>query len=292
MIKFIKNNKRKTVVFIIMLICLLFYIFVPMFFKYENILYLNNIYLVSQIISSVFVIAGVIIAVWQYYLVSRSEIIKLEKEGIQKAIDLAGYYKDNILNNFSAIEYIYDEVGITQILNNIVKKDMVNFDEQELTQVLTKNNLDKLNDIQNSDNFVNVVLDANSIYKLKLNKAVFSTVDVNGKVIINDDLVKRFATNLIYDTLNSLEYFALHFTHLTANPDVVYQSLHKTYIRIVQTLYFTISKKNKPSSPRLYTNVINLYNTWNEKSMKQLEDIANKHRENTIGGDKIVESLH
>ena len=167
MIKFIKNNKRKTVVFIIMLICLLFYIFVPMFFKYENILYLNNIYLVSQIISSVFVIAGVIIAVWQYYLVSRSEIIKLEKEGIQKAIDLAGYYKDNILNNFSAIEYIYDEVGITQILNNIVKKDMVNFDEQELTQVLTKNNLDKLNDIQNSDNFVNVVLDANSIYKLK-----------------------------------------------------------------------------------------------------------------------------
>lgn len=47
-----------------------------------------------EITSYLFVNAGVIIAVWQYYLSSKSEIIRNETDKVNKAIELSGFYKD------------------------------------------------------------------------------------------------------------------------------------------------------------------------------------------------------
>lgn len=59
----------------------------------------ENIYYFSQIVSAIFVISGVVIAGWQYYLTSRAELSKLQLDKVQKSIDLARFYKDNILKN-------------------------------------------------------------------------------------------------------------------------------------------------------------------------------------------------
>ncbi len=58
--------------------------------------YIETLYYTTQIISSIFVISGVVIAVWQYYLTSKSTKTEIEIQQVQRAIDLSEYYKDNI----------------------------------------------------------------------------------------------------------------------------------------------------------------------------------------------------
>ena len=52
---------------------------------------LEKLYFVVQIITGVGLILGAVIGVWQYYLSTKSEIIKQKTEAVQKSIDLAEY---------------------------------------------------------------------------------------------------------------------------------------------------------------------------------------------------------
>lgn len=81
---------------------------------YKTTNYSETLYYSSQIISSIFVIGGVVIAVWQYYLSSKSMKTDLEIQQVQRAIDLSEYYKNNILKHYPAIKYIFDETGISK----------------------------------------------------------------------------------------------------------------------------------------------------------------------------------
>ena len=58
--------------------------------------------------------------------------------------------------------------------------------------------------------------------------------------------------------LNNLEFFAMHFMNDVANEEIVYRSLHKTYI--------DICLNNVKDGSKLYTNVIALYNKWKERA--------------------------
>ena len=60
----------------------------------------------------------------------------------------------------------------------------------------------------------------------------------------------------------------MYFTHGAADETVVYQSLHKTYLYIVKILYFDISINNT-GGQKLYSNVIELFNIWKERELKQ-----------------------
>ena len=68
----------------------------------------------TQIVSFIFVITATVIAVWQFCLSCKSEISKNEIEKVQKAIDLAEYYKDNILSNYLIIKTVYENSDITK----------------------------------------------------------------------------------------------------------------------------------------------------------------------------------
>lgn len=230
-----------------------------------------------QIISSIFVIAGVVIAVWQYYLSSQDSRINLEIVQVQRAIDLSEYYKDNILAYFPAIRYIYENSGITDYINRVKPEQMVNFDFQELNSVFSEKDIEKLKEIQSSDKFIKAVLDANVIYDLGLN-IVASQEGINknetnkGEMLIRrDSVATAFTSNLILKVLNNMEFFALHFNHGTADESVVYQSLHSSYIEIVNNTYYYIAKYNKKTTDKLYTNVIWLYKIWTKKNKAQEE---------------------
>lgn len=240
------------------------------------------LYYVSQFITSIFVISGVVIAVWQYYLSSKSARDELEIKQVQRAIDLSEYYKDNILKYAPAIKYIFQKSGIKDILDVLFTKELKDFDMYELESIFTQSQIDTLRQIQDSNSFYNIVIDANTIYHLgsEITLKEFEEEENGEKKTIvkyrQSDAIVAYMSDLVNRVLNNMEYFALHFRYQAADESVVYQSLHQTYLELVPYLYYYIAKQNTNPSNRLYTNVSWLYINWKSKKDKQNADRSDK----------------
>lgn len=257
---------------------------------------IENTYYIAQILSSIFVISGVVVAVWQYFLTSRSQLTQINIEQIQKAIDLSEYYKDNILEKYGPIYHVYESSGILEIINSIDKNKIQEFDIAEAGELFNKNQLNELDKIQYSEKFIKAVIETYRVYNLFPETDIFEKVekvneDGEKEQLIRVDVTKlilSFMHNNVNSILNNMEYFATNFSHNTADDSVVYQSLHQTYIEIVRILYYNIAKLNKPLQTKYYTNVIELYNKWNKKRDDQLKKMKEGSR-NMVDKGKIVD---
>lgn len=247
--------------------------------------FLEMWYYSSQIIGSIFMTSGVVIAVWQYYLSSKSVKKDLEIQQVQRAIDLSEYFKDNILSYMPAIRYVFKSSGAFDILGRIDKDTIHDFDIYERDRLFKKDEIEKLKLLQESEEFYCSILAADMIYSSNLDIAgleIMSEDDEDIKEIKSqfnkNSMAVAFLGNMINKVLNNLEYFALHFTHNTADESVVYQSLHGAYLDIVHILYYYISTMNDNPTSKLYTNVIRLYELWLKKHSEQLTDRSIKSR--------------
>ena len=63
----------------------------------------------------------------------------------------------------------------------------------------------------------------------------------------------------------------MHFSHNAADSSVVYQSLHQSYIEMVEALYYFIAIMNTDSIDKFYTNVISLYGKWKDERLRRDE---------------------
>lgn len=241
--------------------------------------YLESVYYASQIISALFVIGGVVIAVWQYILTSRREnelkeeqLEEVKRVRSKEAIELTQFYKDNIINKISIITKVYKETKILAILDKIKIDSMKNFDVGELNSVLSQADRDEIEKIRMSKEFENVILSHADYFDIDLSKVSEEDKDMVEKIVINQFKV------LSQQLLNNLEYFAISFNCKIAEEKIIYQSLHQTYIRIVSHMYYEISKNNKTGEQKLYTNVIDLFNVWNNRAKEQKDREADAIR--------------
>lgn len=248
------------------------------------------LYYSSQIVSTIFVISGVAIAVWQYYLSYVDSKRNMDVIRVQKAIDLSEYYKDNILSYIAPIRYIFDNSGITKIISKIEVSKIKHFDEKELYTFLENEDINSLKEIQKSDNFFLAVINANAIYNLGLSQDLIELYKKNSQLSpLEEKIFSTFLGKLITRVLNNMEFFSLHFTHNVADESVVYKSLHQTYIDIVQMFYYHIAKLNPMSTTKFFTNIIELYEIWNNRSIKDEEAFTNGLR-NLSNKGTVVES--
>lgn len=247
---------------------------------------LENVYYISQIFVALFVISGTIVAVWQYCLSSKSEIKQTQIIQVQKAIDLSEYYKDNILGKYRVVRYVYEKAGIIEILQKIRIDDMVEFDEKELNSRLSPHDREKLKTIQDSMEFAEAILDANIIYGLDLNVQVKKSIDVETEEktiqVVIEPLVVGFMSSIVVDLLNSMEFFAMHFKHNTADSSVLYRSLHQTYLEIVRGMYYSIASINNSQESKYYTNVLELYKEWNYINQSEIANNRSQLEHGTI----------
>lgn len=267
-------------------------IFIPSYFFIRSNKEIQNsietVYYLSQIIASIFVITGVVIAGWQYYLTSRAELSKLQLEKVQKSIELASFYKDNVLNKYRAIKYVYNETGIMDILHKIKRDEMKKFDIFEMERLLSESDIKKLKEIEESDEFIKSILEANMMFNLHLRivkKAEFSDEDGKGYVIDRRPILIGFFSDLLSDLMNNMELFAMYYTHKAADDSVVFQSLHQTYLEIVQALYYQISKMNDAKKGEYYTNITELYHDWYKECM----DLSDKKVKSTKKGTTVAD---
>jgi len=158
---------------------------------------------------------------------------------------------------------------------------MKDFDTHELRGIFVDPTVEKFKKVQHSDQFAVAVLEANDIYALGLHISVKFANDKEKKKEDEKEqqYVISFTADLLNDLANNIEYFAMHFTHGTADESVVYQSLHQSYFEIMQILYYTISNRNANPSDKLYTNAIWLFETWKARKNHQMAERSEKIRE-------------
>ena len=236
---------------------------------------LEKVYYIVQIIVGITMVIGALVAVWQYVLTARSERLKIDNDRVEKAVKLSEYYKDYVLNRIVVLRYVFEESGIKSILDNIKPSDMIEFDVLELKEVLSKVEIDKIQKIINSKKLIKAIEKANEIYELGFCLPEFTKEleegDSNFSRISN-----KLMSRVVNDLLNNMEYFAMHFTHKVADESVVYQSLHQTYVEVVQLSYYNIAINNKADGKQYYTNVIELYRIWyNKQQANRLKTTKN-----------------
>lgn len=232
---------------------------------------------ISQILASIFVAIGSFVAVFQYYISSRSEMINLEKDRITKGIDLAEYYKNNILDSYSVVRKIYKDVGIFDLLKK-EKNKMHNFDEEELEEIFSANELEDLKNKYHSEEFLNSLGVINEMLDLDIHGFDYKDNQQEGNkkpvLIDKNKALNNFMGNYVSSLLNNIELFAMYFTHNVADESVVYQSLYPTYIEMCQALYYDISKCSAKGGPKLYRNVTLLYDKWSSKLAMMSNNIS------------------
>lgn len=284
-----KVTKRKIITLVLIIVYIIFSIISSIVFKTKGESLLESLYYSTQILASIYIIAGVIIAVWQYYNTTRTNMANMEITQIQRAIDMSEYYKDNILYKYPPIRDIFSTAGIQDIFDRCLGgHEFKSFDNAELSKFISESDRNKIEEKWNSAEFILAIIEADTIYNLDLKTESFEdelnnvlekikngeTIekgDKNGKKLAYDlsGIVSRFMVNYITETLNAMEFFAMHFNHNTADESVVYQSLHSSYIQIVECFYYVIARQNSDAAKRYYTNVIWLYGVWKTRAQEQ-----------------------
>ncbi len=235
---------------------------------------LENINYLFQIVVSIAVVLGGVLALWQYILTARCEIAKNRNDRIQKAIDLSGYYKDKVLCCMKPIYDVYDEVGILDIVNSVDVNSMKSFTTNELYKIYGSKKIDRIKEIMQSHKLIEALIKVGEVYNFYDASKCSIKINEDGKrervLEINpSQLFEKFINGVLSEALNNMEYFSMHFTHHTADESVVYQSLHITYIELVQMLYYNIAKNNEDAENKLYTNTIELFNIWIDRANEQ-----------------------
>lgn len=272
---------------------------------FTNKIALENINYVIQIVCGIFLIVGTFIAVWQYILSAKDskmnkdrefqlhqkEVFEMEKDRIQRAIDLSGYYKDFIIKDITILRTVYSATGVLPILDKINFSDIKYFDKHEMENVISTDDREKIKNVTRDKKMIDALTlssevtglwqDCKEVINIKKDNQLVREVTVSP-----DAMIYRFKS-MVRDLLNNLEYFSMNFTHGTADDSVVYQSLHKTYIETVQNLYYDIAANNQQAESKLFTNIIELYNQWVEQAKRQKENEIAATRETVIKGNTL-----
>lgn len=216
----------------------------------------------------------------------------------EKAAELAQMYKNDILPSVSYIGKVLKETGIMDLLSNINADNIEYFNQTELFRLTNRNISERIERTQSDFKNISVLFVWRQVFIQRCNRKVHNinptlirrwidsesgAKDAEGnKIVISDEDKQTLLDSLwfeyasiVSDTLNDLEYFAMNFISGVADDSVVFQSLHQTYITLVQLLYYNIAIQNEHEKDKYYTNVIELYKRWSAADKENEKKISN-----------------
>ncbi len=204
---------------------------------------------------------------------ARSKENRCRKEA---ALDLAKHYAENILTDITFIENVLsrhynnkDVKAYAKMVSSLeittFKKEKLNEKFKAITDIFDKNNAIKF-DLLTEQAIVFQKMDIDSIEKVDKAKQL--------------EMLNRRFKKEICDTMNTLEYFAMSMNQNIAESDMLYPSLHQTYLKFVRFMYPYICFSNVKKE-EFYTNIIELYRNWEkkEKELNKYDERSEKRRE-------------
>lgn len=233
-------------------------------------------------------IASVIFVAWQTILLRKTYQYNCDWQEKEKATELSVMYKNEILPSVTYISKVLKATEIMEALGNIHTDNIDQFNQTELFRLTNQHIQELVEKKEKSFDSIDALLNARHQFGqisrkglLYIDPALITLwyqakrgeKDSTGATIVISDAEKEMLLKqlwfeyavIVSNTLNSLEYFAMNFISGVADDEVVFQSLHQTYLNLVQLLYYNISLKNTHEKDKYYTNVIDLYKRWREK---------------------------
>ena len=245
---------------------------------------LENLNYLFQIIASIFVVIGGIVGLWQYTLAKRKEASHFEKEKITKAIEIADFYKENVLALSRKLKNVYKQMGMLSFFEGVKMDSIEHFDSYELKKIFTQEKLNQIKAIRAAYN-IEVKMDSNSVaYRINAN-AFEEECNLSAKLEKEKMELGQEYVDLSMKILNNLEIFSMYFIHAIADESVVYQPLHMSYLEIIRMLYYDIAYANRNGGARFYINTIELFNLWKNKAERQENAEMEKTRNNIEKGN-------
>jgi len=207
-----------------------------------------------------------------------------QKERAKKdvACELARYYAHDIIQRFTFLSYTITQCGITQQVKNLFALEKLkDFSLSERNRLLQENGYSP-SQIETVSKEL-ITLDPWIIYQGMIRNAkseeerhtlaaeYLETSDINARPIVkNSDLLLSTFVDEVNSLLNDLEWFAMSCHYGLADEEMLYQSLHSTFLSQIWMLYNQICLYNYSNEDRLFTNVIWLFNLWRDR-LKSLQ---------------------
>jgi hypothetical protein len=212
------------------------------------------------------------VLVISFYIYQYSKNNKRKK--YEKALEYANIYAKEIIPAIGYILGIYKRANISEILHKIEQYDLVCFDQDELNRILSNEEQNKCKDAIYSVS-INEFIAAREMYLGAPLPDVLEKINISE--LTSEKRTKIIRKYLLYEfegiqcnSLNLLESMAMGFSLRVADREVVYSSLHQTFFRTIQVLYFTIASHNKTETDKFFTYVTDLYVSWRKKYKKSL----------------------
>ena len=283
---YIRNNKLNVATYIISFIGIVIYIVGVITLKntgttLKEILSMSANYV--TILSCIIVLVQLV----AFFSDSRHKESRCKKES---ALKLAEEYATNILADITFIEnvvsaYYDDDVSLltSELMN-------MNVDKFTLKDMQKQKQLLKYYEIFENGKYPipqNIILDTSLSYNLTC--SIFEASDtVSGEEA--DRKNKRVNIkfkHIINNTLNRLECFSMAVNHNVAESEMLFPSLHQTYLMFVRFMYPYICMNNKDEE-EFYTNVIELYRTWEnvKNTIEECREEGRRHAEKMIRDKK------
>lgn len=243
-------------------------------------------------ISTVANVLMVLIAGVSAFYAYRAYKHQRERSRKEAACKLAAHYADVILEKDAFISSVYRTMGLDEYIHKTINmNDMAEFDREELEAILKKQGIELdafMKKLYTIDPFVIL---QNSM--LRERSAADRCTTYSEYIVVNEQTGERRIKNETYlvsdfyqeiiDLLNQLEWFGMNFQYGLADEELLYQSLHQTFLSTVWRLYPWISSNNVNNEDKTYTNVIWLFDIWRKRlaDIKNTADNERKEREKT-----------
>lgn len=241
---------------------------------------------IIAVIGNIATTITIIFLTLEYFINRRAYRYNREWQEKNKAAELAALYKNEILDYNSFISRLFQSLGIIGLLRSVYSSELKLFTKSELESMLSRDDIalihKKLMDPKNYTYYLenqNIIpLKSELRYLLSEEQIRQQARDDTEKAdqIKSLIMVQQYA-KVVDHLLNSLEYFAMYFNTGVADEEVVYQSLHQTYLKIVRAMYFVIAQRNDSPKDMYYTNIINLYIKWSERDKKMKEKVQKQN---------------
>ena len=213
------------------------------------------------------------ISVYYAYCAYQHQKDRSRKEA---ACNLAKYYANNIIDKYTDITIVFETAGIMEIIRNTFPLDALNdFDKEELESLLKRKDT-TVADFEAKLRNLNPM----SVLNARMSRACspedrnmtftsYTKVGEDGKTeLINGTYLLMDFEQEVSGLLNELEWFAMNCKYGLADEELMYQSLHQTFISTVWMLYFYISYRNENNEDKLFTNLVWLFVEWRDRLSK------------------------
>ena len=208
------------------------------------------------------------------------------------ACKLARFYAEKIINRYDYIIRIFIRAGLSEEIKAwFPMKNIFSFNEIEMRELIEKANVkceeveEKMENIA-PDVIFKTRMDCCDTYDerhamLKTYAVGYDIADLNrdNAIEVQGALVQRHFIKEVMNYLNDMEWFAMNCMSGVADDELLFQSIHQTYLSSIWFLYYYICRNNAGApEDKYFTNVIFLFRKWKNKVDKLRKENEEKNR--------------